>query len=214
MLLPARAGRLKRRARRPPFRLWLVVVVLAATAGTPAQAADVEAGRQKTEPCKTCHGPDGNASIPGTPSLAGQPTIFTHWQLIKYRDGRRKDPQMSPPAATLSDNDMADLAAYYATQRPKPRPAATDPAKVAIGRRLADQHHCTSCHRPGLTGHEQVPRLVGQDFAYLVKLLRGFKAQTAGDLDGTMSTAAQPLTEEDIENIAHYIADLASAPPR
>jgi cytochrome c553 len=204
----------KRRARRALLCLWLVVVVLAATAGTPAQAADVEAGRQKTEPCKTCHGPDGNASIPGTPSLAGQPTIFTHWQLIKYRDGRRKDPQMSPPAATLSDNDMADLAAYYATQRPKPRPAATDPAKVAIGRRLADQHHCTSCHRPGLTGHEQVPRLVGQDFAYLVKLLRGFKAQTAGDLDGTMSTAAQPLTEEDIENIAHSIADLASAPPR
>ena len=107
---------------------------------------------------------------------------------------------------------MADLAVYYAAQRPLPRPAATDPAKVAVGRQLAEQHHCVSCHRPGLTGHEQVPRLAGQDLAYLVKLLRGFKAQTAGDLDGTMTTAAQPLSEADIDNLAHYMATLPPAP--
>jgi len=174
--------------------------------------ADLEAGRRKAEPCKSCHGADGNTTIPGTPSLAGQPVFFTHWQLIKFRDGRRKDPQMSPFAANLSDADMADLAVYYAAQRPLPRPAATDPAKVAVGRQLAEQHHCVSCHRPGLTGHEQVPRLAGQDLTYLVKLLRGFKAQTAGDLDGTMTIAAQPLSEADIENLAHYMAILPPAP--
>src|SRR3989449_5435900 len=196
----------------PPFRLWAVVAVLAATAGAPASAADLLAGQQKAESCGRCHGLDGNATIPGIPSLAGQPAFFTHWQLIKFRDGRRKDPQMSPFAANLSDADMADLAVYYAAQRPLPRPAATDPAKVAVGRQLAEQHHCVSCHRPGLTGHEQVPRLAGQDLAYLVKLLRGFKAQTAGDLDGTMTTAAQPLSEADIENLAHYMAILPPAP--
>ncbi|PYN47735.1 MAG: cytochrome C [Candidatus Rokuibacteriota bacterium] len=182
------------------------------TVAAPARAADPEAGRRKSEPCKGCHGADGNASIPGTPSIAGQPVYFTHWQLIKYRDGRRKDPQMSALAANLSDTDMADLAAFYATQRPTPRPAATDPPKVAAGRELAQQHHCVSCHRPGLVGHEQIPRLAGQDLAYLVKLLRGFKAQTAGDLDGTMTTAAQPLSESDIENLAHYMATLPPAP--
>jgi len=113
---------------------------------------------------------------------------------------------MSPFAANLSDDDMADLAAHYAAQRPQPRPAATDAAKVSAGRQLAEQHHCVSCHRPGLTGHEQVPRLAGQDLAYLVKILRAFKAQTAGDLDGTMTTAVQPLGEADIENLAHYMA--------
>src|SRR5438552_9631721 len=101
------------------------VAVLAATAGTPTLAADLEAGRRTAEPCKSCHGPDGNATIPGTPSIPGHPTFFTHWQLIKYRDGRRKDPQMSPFAASLSDADMADLAAYYAAQRALPRPATT-----------------------------------------------------------------------------------------
>jgi len=183
-------------------------------AAAPARAADLEAGRRKSEPCKACHGADGNASIPGTPSIAGQPVYFTHWQLIKFRDGRRKDPQMTPFAVNLSDTDMADLAAFYAEQRPAARPAVTEPAKVDTGRELAKQHHCVSCHRPGLVGHEQIPRLAGQDLAYLVKLLRGFKAQTAGDLDGTMTTAAQPLSEADIENLAHYMASLPAVPPR
>jgi cytochrome c553 len=190
----------------------VVVAALAVTAGPPPQAADLEAGRRKAEPCASCHGPDGNAIIPGTPSLAGQPALYTHWQLIKFRDGRRRDDQMSPFAATLSDRDMEDLAAYYSVQRPQPRPAAPDPGKAAIGRRLAEDYHCTSCHRPGLVGQQQVPRLAGQDFTYLLKLLRGFKAQTASDLDGSMTMAAQPLSEGDIENLTHFIASLGAEP--
>ena len=151
--------------------------------------------------------------MPGTPSLAGQPNYFTHWQLIKYRDGRRKDPQMTPFALSLSDEDMADLAAYYEAQRPRPRPAATDPAKVAEGGRLAALHHCTSCHRPDLSGQQQVPRLAGQDFTYLLRLLRAFKAKTASDLDGTMTMSAQPLRDEDIERLVHFMASLGSTAP-
>ena len=174
----------------------------------PVWAADVEAGRRKAVVCAACHGPDGNATIPGTPSLAGQPVFFTHWQLIKYKDGRRKDPQMSPFAQQLSDTDMADLAAFYLAQPARRRPATTDPAKVTEGQRLAELHHCTSCHKPGLVGQEQAARLAGQDFDYLLRLLRGFKAKTAADLDGTMTTATQPLSDGDIVNLVHYIATL------
>jgi len=178
--------------------------------GTDAGAADLEAGRKKAAPCAECHGPDGNATIPGTPSLAGQPVYFTHWQLIKFRDGRRKDPRMSPFAQNLSDADMADLAAYYEAQPPRPRPpASTDPAKVAAGKQLADLHHCSSCHRPGFTGQQQAARLAGQDSDYLLKLLRGFKSKTASDLDGTMTVAAQPLMDEDIQNIVQFLATLS-----
>jgi len=185
----------------------LVSILVLATVG-PVSAADIEAGRRKAAPCAECHGPDGNATIPGTPSLAGQPSLFTHWQLIKFREGRRKDAKMSPFAANLSDDDMADLAAYYEAQRARARPAHVDPAKVAAGRQLAEQHHCTSCHRPQLTGQQQVPRLAGQDLAYLAKLIRGFKEQTASDLDGTMTMATQPLRNEDIEPLAHYLASV------
>ena len=189
-----------------------MVIAALVTIVTPARATDLEAGRRKAEPCAACHGADGNATIPGTPSLAGQPVYFTHWQLIKFRDGRRKDPQMSPLAKNLTDTDMADLAAYYAAQRPLPRPATTDPAKVAEGKRLANLHHCSSCHRPDLSGQQQVPRLAGQDYDYLLRLLSGFKAKTASDLDGTMTMAAQPLREEEILALVHYIASLGNQP--
>ena len=181
---------------------------MTALAAGSSAAADLEAGKRKAEVCAACHGRDGNATIPGTPSLAGQPVFFTHWQLIKYKDGRRKDPQMTPFVQSLSDADMADLSAYYQTQTPRRRPAATDPAKVVEGQRLADVHHCTSCHRPGLTVQEQAARLAGQDFDYLLRLLRGFKAKTASDLDGTMTTATQPLTDTEIVSLVHFIATL------
>jgi cytochrome c553 len=182
-----------------------VALLLAAAV---APAADPEAGRRKAQVCAACHGPDGNATIPGTPSLAGQPVFFTHWQLIKYRDGRRKDPQMSPLAEKLDDADMADLAAFYAAQPPRARPAATDAARVAAGRQLAELHHCTSCHRPGLTGQQQAARLAGQDFDYLLRLLRGFKARTASDLDGTMTVATQPLQDDEIVSLVHFLVSL------
>jgi cytochrome c553 len=184
-----------------------VALLLAAAV---APAADPEAGRRKAQVCAACHGPDGNATIPGTPSLAGQPVFFTHWQLIKYRDGRRKDPQMSPLAEKLDDADMADLAAFYAAQPARARPATTDAARVAAGQRLAEQHHCTSCHRPGLTGQQQAARLAGQDFDYLLRLLRGFKARTASDLDGTMTVATQPLQDDEIVSLVHFLASLGT----
>jgi cytochrome c553 len=206
----ARAHGTNARPARPPGgRLTvglLVVVVLCAAAAV--EAADVEAGRRKSAPCAACHGADGNATIPGTPSLAGQPTFFTHWQLIKFRDGRRKDEQMSPFAVNLSDEDMADLAAFYAAQPPRARGSTVDPARVTAGRPLVDTHHCSSCHTPALTGQQQVPLLAGQDLAYLRKLLGGFRTGTASDLDGTMTMAARPLSAEEVENLAHYLASL------
>ena len=199
--------------RRARCRTGLVLTVLTvafAAASVPAPGADLEAGRKKAEPCAACHGPDGNATIPGTPSLAGMPAFYTHWQLIMYRDGRRRDPQMSPFGINLSDADMADLAAYYAAQPPRRRPAAIDAARAAAGRPLAEAQHCTSCHGPALLGQQAVPRLAGQDFDYLLKRLRGYKAKTTSDLDGMMTMVAQPLTDADVENLTHFMAGLGS----
>lgn len=182
-----------------------------ALSATDAGGADPEAGRSKAAACAACHGPGGNAAIPGTPSLAGMPAFYTHWQLIMYRDGRRRDPQMSPAAAGLTDADMADLSAYYAAQPPgKSRPNPVDAARAAAGRPLAQTYHCTSCHGPELRGQQAVPRLAGQDFDYLLKRLRGYRAKTTSDLDGMMTMVAQPLSDADIENLTHYMASLAA----
>lgn len=186
--------------------LVVVLLVLVWPAVSPVGAQDLEAGRRKAEPCVACHGADGNATLVGTPSLAAQPAWFTHWTLIKFRDGRRKDPVMSPFATNLTDADMADLSAYYAAQPARRREQAVDAAKAAAGRELLSRHQCTSCHRPDLSGQSQVPRVAGQDLQYLLKLLRAYKAQTAGDLEGLMTQAAQALSDADIENLAHAMA--------
>jgi cytochrome c553 len=173
-----------------------------------AEAADAEAGRKKVERCGPCHGPAGNSTLPTVPSLAGQPPTYTYYQLILFRDERRRDPQMTPFAAGLSDADMQDIAAYYAAQAAAAPKGAPDAATIAAGERLTAAHFCTSCHTPNLMGQKHIPRLAGQPYEYLLKQLRGFKTQTASDLDGSMTTSAQPLTDQDIEVLARYLAHL------
>jgi cytochrome c553 len=190
-----------------PLVLAILLVLVLPRSAT--RAADIEAGRRKAEACAACHGPGGNAVVPGVPSLAGMPAFYTHWQLLMYRDGRRTDPQMTPLARNLGNEDLGDLAAYYAAQPVQPRQAATDSAKAAAGRALAQSHHCTSCHGPGLQGQNQVPRVAGQDFDYLLRRLRGYRARSTSDLEGLMTMAAQPLSDDDIDKLVHF---MASAP--
>ena len=187
----------------------IATVVVSLAPARVAKGDDLEAGRNRAEVCVPCHGPEGNAVTPGVPSLAGMPAFYTHWQLIMYRDGRRRDAQMSPFAANLTDTEMADLAAYYAAQRPRPRPVEIDAARAAAGRPLAERLHCGSCHGPQLMGQNQVARLAGQDFDYLLRRLRGYKAKTTSDLDGMMTMVAQSLSEEDIQNLVHFLAGAA-----
>ena len=87
---------------------------------TPARAAgDAAAGESKAATCAACHGKDGNSTNPLWPNLAGQHAPYLVKQLKDFKAGRRKDPLMSPMAAPLSDQDMEDLAAYFASQKQK-----------------------------------------------------------------------------------------------
>jgi len=96
-----------------------------------AAEADIEAGRQKAQVCFACHGPEGNSANPLMPTLAGQPAQFISIELFQFREGNRKDPQMTPMAATLTNADMNDLAAYFSAQMPEPTTHKTDPANAA-----------------------------------------------------------------------------------
>lgn len=174
----------------------------------PSAAADAEAGRQKAQACVACHGPGGNSVNPAVPSLAGQPAQFIVTQLFMFREGNRKDPQMSPAAANLTNTDFNDLAAYFSTQVPVPPARAPTPQMAVAGRRLTEQHHCVACHGPALKGQQHIPRLAGQQRDYLRTQLRGFKAGTRFDMDGNMTSAAQPLSDTDIDMLADYLAGL------
>jgi len=186
-----------------------VAMFAAALSFFPPCAPAAEEVPQKAQTCIVCHGPGGNSTDPAVPSLAGQPAQFISMQLFLFRQGDRKDPQMSPIAAGLSNADMNELAAYFTKQRPAAPSHKSARENTAAGRRLAEQYHCVQCHGPALLGLQHIPRLAGQQFAYLRTQLRGFKAKTRADFDGNMTSAAELLSEKDIEILADYLSGLA-----
>ena len=160
--------------------------------------------------CTACHGPQGNSAIPANPSLAGQPAQSISIQLFQFREGNRKDPQMTPMAANLSNREMNELAEYFSKQRAAPPMHKTAPENAAAGQKLSQQFNCVQCHGPRLLGQQHIPRLAGQQHEYLLAQLRKFKAQTRADLDGNMTSAAQSLTDKDVEILADYLAGLSA----
>ena len=185
----------------------MLVAGVALASARPAWA-DAEAGKAKAAVCAACHGADGNSVIPTTPSLAGQPRQFIVTQLFMFRDGKRKDPQMSPFAEKLTNADLRDLADFYATQKPKRVAPAVSAEKAAAGKLVSDRNNCTSCHGANLLGQQHIPRLAGQHASYLRTQMLGFKATTRFDMDGQMTSAAQALSPEDIDILAEYMAGL------
>jgi cytochrome c553 len=175
---------------------------------SPVLAQDIEAGRVKSEPCAACHGADGN-SVAGTfPNLAGQTWRYIYIQLKDFKEGRRSNPIMSPMAIPLSKQDMIDIANYFAAQTAKPSSFKADAAKIRKGKAKADETLCAMCHLGGFSGQNEIPKVAGQQYEYIVEQLRNFKARTRTNDAGNMTSVAQTLSEADIENLAHYITSL------
>ena len=179
-------------------------------------AGDIEAGRQKAAICVVCHGPDGNSANPSWPNLAGQHAEYLIKQLQDYRDGRRKNDQMAPLAMALSDQDIADIAAYYAAQ--EPRIGQTLPENLEPGAhiyRAGDATKglaaCMACHGPTGIGNPAAnyPRINAQHAAYTELQLKAFKAEErANDLNGIMRDIAGRMSNETIEAVSDYLQGL------
>src|SRR3984885_7861024 len=178
--------------------------------GSPAHAADTDAGKEKAGICAGCHGEGGISQTENVPSLAGQPDQFTQWQLVFFRGGARKNELMQPIAAQISNEDVRILGAYFASLTP---PKDTKPddnpdlskkgAEAAVGRR------CASCHGVSFAGTKAVARLAGQREEYLVKALHDYKSGVrTGGAGAAMTDVAYPLSDEEITALSHYLAHL------
>jgi cytochrome c553 len=190
--------------------LSAVAACVIGLAVAPANAADLAAGKEKAELCTGCHGDGGISQTENIPSLAGQPDQFIQWQLVFFRSGTRKNELMQPIIEQLSNEDVRNLGAYFASLTPAKASTPDDNpdlsrkgAQAAVGRR------CASCHTDTFAGTKAVARVAGQREEYLLKALHDYKSGVrAGGGMAAMADVAYPLSEEEITALAHYLAHL------
>ncbi len=198
------------------------ILALAAAAGfaTPAQAQDAKAGEKKAAMCIGCHGiPGYQASFPEihkVPMISGQSGKYIVAALNAYKKGERKHPTMKGIAVSLSDQDMADLGAFYETHggpaKNADAPAPTPPAQVA---ELLKKGNCASCHGENLNKpiDPSYPKLAGQHADYLYVALKAYQTENnpqVGRGNAIMAGMAKPYSHAELKLLANYIATLPS----
>ncbi len=194
--------------RGPRRSIATLALALGLAASGAASAQDAEAGRPKAEACAACHGPDGRLANPVFPILAGQTARYVYLQLKDFKEARRTSPEMAPFVATLSREDMLDLAAFYAAQKPAATGFKADAAKLERGRAKAAETLCTMCHLGGFKGQNEIPRVAGQHYEYVLKQMKDFKTGRRTNDAGTMSSVSKTLSDEDMDALAQYLANL------
>jgi cytochrome c553 len=194
--------------------LSLLCCAQASAASQPEGSA--EEGQTKSATCVACHGANGNSPNPEWPNLAGQHESYILKQLQAFKAGERQNPLMSPIAMTLSEDDMADLAAYYSTQTRTGLEA--DANKVELGQRVyrggdldANVAACSGCHGPRGTGNPTAlyPALQGQHATYVAAQLRAYRAGTRQtDQNSIMRDVTRTMSDEQIDAVAAYVQGL------
>lgn len=210
-----------------PLKYRLILATAAALAASSAFSQSVIKGDAAKgqeiagKVCAACHGPDGNSPLSANPSLASQHPEYIVKQLgnFKSKDGKpaeRNNAVMAGMAAPLSDDDMKNVAAYYASQPARPR-AARDPALVKEGQLIyrggiaaKSVAACASCHSPNGAGlPAQYPRVGGQHAEYTSAQLKAFRAgERKNDPNSMMRTVAAKLSDREMAAVAEYMAGL------
>lgn len=186
-------------------------------------------GKLKSITCVACHGVTGNSASSAFPTIAGQGEKYLYNQLKDFKSGARKNGIMLGMVAALNDQDMQNLAAYYASQTTKPNVAKIDAKILEIGKNIYLQGKketkttaCVACHGVNGAGIPSagMPQLSFQHAAYTAAQLRAFRQvsfnkQTNGtaavrnnDMSAMMQNIASELTDSEIEALAQYIAGL------
>ncbi len=166
--------------------------------------------------CVACHGADGNSPLSANPNLAGQHAGYLYKQLTEYKAGARANAIMAGMVASLSDEDMRNLAAFYAS-KPAKQGFAGNLELVTTGQQLYRAGvpakgiaACAACHSPDGAGvPPQYPRVSGQHAEYTAAQLRAFRAGVRNnDVNAMMRMVAAQLSEAEIEALAEYISGL------
>lgn len=192
------------------FLLASVAPVFAAAQG------DAAAGQAKAALCGSCHGVDGNSALAMNPKLAGQGAGYLYKQLVEFKSGARENATMAAMVMNLSDQDMLDLAAYYASQQVTI--GGADPAKIELGESLYRAGNkelgvaaCASCHSSDGTGNApaKFPAVGGQHAEYTLSQLKAFRSgMRNNDMGAMMRSTVERLTDTELDALASYLEGL------
>ena len=194
------------------------VVLMFGFAGVVHAAGDAEAGKTKAAACGGCHGMDGNSVVPTFPKLAGQGEKYVVKQLADFKaNTTRKNEIMLGMAAALNEQDMADVGAYFATQK-LAGPAPADESKFAMGKQIYKGGNltegtpaCQACHGPTGAGvaASGYPQIGGQYPEYTLAQLKAFRDGTrTNDDKALMRSIVKEMSDEQLAAVANYIATL------
>lgn len=198
-------------------RLAIALAACMAAAPVALAAGDPAAGKPKTAACAACHGPDGNSAAPNFPKLAGQHAGYLLKQMKDIKSGARPVPTMAGMLDPMSEQDLADIAAWYETQTRTPAAAKED--LVALGQsiyragvREKGLAACTACHSPTGAGNgpARFPALSGQHAEYIAASLRAYRTEERNNDGDTriMRDVASRLSDKELEAVASYAAGL------
>ena len=196
---------------------FLFLIIVAAPLASWAKG-DPAAGKEKSQVCQGCHGEDGNSYGPEWPNLAAQHPSYIIKQVKNFQDGVRVNETMSGMVVGLSQQDIEDIAAYFASQNLKPQAQETDVEIIKTGRKIFKGGNrytgvpaCAGCHGPNGVGNGPAafPHLAAQKSTYIVKTLKDFQSGArANDANEIMRNIAAKLTENEINAVASYMATL------
>ena len=199
---------------------WIIAAFsLAVPAAAMAADGQPDVGKARAEAagCFACHGVDGVATADGlaadknTPNLAGEPDLYLQFQLVFFRKGVRKNEVMNAMAEQLSNDDVRNVSAYFASLPAPKAPTALDtaPQDTELGGKVAQAIHCTNCHGDHLEGVDNIARLAGQREDYIYEALRDFKsgARTSTGAAG-MAEVVYPLGDLEMKALARYLSRL------
>ena len=181
---------------------------------------DAQRGQGLSTPCIACHMADGNSVNPAWPKIAGKDAGYLYKQLADYKEGRRNNPLMMPQVANLSDQDMRDLATYFAAQTTAPGRSAADEETLALGRQIyfggnmaSGVAACVACHGPTGKGNPAAifPSVAAQHGAYSRDQLHQFRdGVRANDPGRMMRNVAGRMTDEEMAAVSEFMATLSA----
>ena len=194
----------------------LISLIVSVGLMSAAQAGDAVAGKTKAATCGACHGADGNSLAPNFPKIAGQGERYLVKQITDIKNGDRQVPEMMGFVMGLSETDIADIAAYFASQ--EANGGTADPALVEAGKRIFLSGNqatgvpaCIACHSADGKGIAAAgfPRIAGQHAAYTEKQLTDFyNAKRTNDASNVMRDIASRMHMDEIKAVSSYIQGL------